>query len=709
MKKFKWDRNSIVFKLMVFVILLIFSQSALLIATMIIAGVLKEAEENAFQSFYEKANNRKDYIQREMSSRWTNIDPYLNEISKMLPEVADKNSTDQFLKQSAPILISMLRTTMTNGTYIILNDQLDDPDQHTGLYFRDYDPLLNNDMNKDLYFVAGPFEMAKMLSIPMDHNWSYNLKLTKENRGFYDNPYLKAGLSTNSHLLGYWSLPFQLAPNDLPIITYSMPIFDKDHKLRGIIGVELLIDYFNQFLPSSDLQARDSLGYLIGYKASSGQGISPIVTNGALQKRMLHTNEEFRFVKKDVKRDIYLLENHNSQDNVYASVQKMGLYEHNTPFEQEEWYLIGLMEESKLLSFVEKIQNILVFSFLGSIAIGGTAGYFVSYELTKPIYHLAKQVGENDLESGKSLTRTGFTEIDDLSRAIETANQNLLDSTLKFSRIIELVDVPIGAFEYKENEDKLFATDQLKQVLQFEENEVQELYRDKTKFITRLKRIFENLEPDEENIYKISECPEKWVRINIVNDENSTLGIAIDVTEDILEKKQIKLDRDHDMLTKIFNRGAFERNATKLLEQGSLKIGAIIMLDLDYLKKVNDCYGHKWGDLYIQRTADFLSVFREKNGIIGRLSGDEFSVFLHGFDSKKQIRELVKQFYKEIDSNPIPFADGDNKITISAGLFWLDDNEVRYQFDDISQKADEALYYAKNHNKGSYREYTQET
>jgi len=105
---------------MVFVVCLIVGQTALLVVTMTIAGVLHEAQENAYQSFSEKVDNRKSYIEREMSNRWTKFNPYLHVLSDMLPLEKSEQSREQFLNEAAPVLISMLRTTMTTGTFILL-------------------------------------------------------------------------------------------------------------------------------------------------------------------------------------------------------------------------------------------------------------------------------------------------------------------------------------------------------------------------------------------------------------------------------------------------------------------------------------------------------------------------------------------------------------------------------------------------------------
>ncbi|UTW69557.1 hypothetical protein KHA80_22945 [Anaerobacillus sp. HL2] len=56
--------------------------------------------------------------------------------------------------------------------------------------------------NKDLYMISGPFEIAQKLNIPMDQSWSYNFKLTEQNKKFHEIPYNMASLSTKSTLLG---------------------------------------------------------------------------------------------------------------------------------------------------------------------------------------------------------------------------------------------------------------------------------------------------------------------------------------------------------------------------------------------------------------------------------------------------------------------------------------------------------------------------
>ncbi|OEH86545.1 hypothetical protein BHU72_13125 [Desulfuribacillus stibiiarsenatis] len=690
------DKKSIVFKLTAFVILLIVIQAVLLTITMIVAGVLSQAKENAYQAFYEKVSNRKNIIQEEMKNRWTNMDPFVSKISRVLSNNTD---TQSFFDEAIQDVIAMLRATEVTGAFIILEEDEREENGKAAIYVRDYDPLLNDISNSDLYLVAGPSELAKKLRIPLDQMWGYNLKLDESNRIFYDNPYTNASLTFQTQLLGYLSPPFQMSEDDLPIITYTMPLFDAEKRLRGVIGVEVSVNYVTQFLPATEILSKDSLGYMIGFQGDQSTDIHPIVMTGALQKRMIRNSEPLIFHNVDEERDIYSIENHKSGQPIFACVKAIELYHYNTPFEGEKWYLIGMITESHLLNYVVKIQRILWVSLLVSIVIGAFSGYIVSYYFTKPIIQLAKQVREGDKETALSFQPTGFTEVDELATAIVSANNALLESTIKMSRIIDLVEVPIGAFECRDESNHVFVTDQLQQVLSIDNKKMSRLVQHKELFKNMIEDIFRHPEPDEEGVYNINGY--KWVRIKTVSYETSILGVVIDVTEEILQKKVIKQDRDHDPLTNILNRRAAQQGIEELMKMGSeLNTAALLMFDLDNLKIINDTFGHKWGDIYIKEAARQLTLIADGRKIVGRRSGDEFVLFLHGYPSRDAIEEVIAQLYRNLEQEPIEYPNGEKKaISISAGLVWIENWEISY--DELLQQADEMLYEAKEQAKGT--------
>ncbi|MVX62461.1 diguanylate cyclase [Clostridium chromiireducens] len=692
----RFDKKSIIFKLTSFVIVIIIFQAILLIATIVLGGVLSQGKDIAYSSLSDKVSNRKDYMQREMSNRWINMDAYVSEISK---SISKNGNNEIFFSDAAKYLISMLRTTQTTGVFLILNDE-NNKGEHSALYLRDYDPLFNDYNNKDLYFLIGPYELAKEINVPLDEDWNYRMKLTEDNEDFYRKPYEKAYLSNDSRLLSYWSVPFKLFPKDQQIITYSEPFFDKDNNLRGVIGVEISVSYLTQSLPATDLQQKDSLGYLIGYKRKNEDEITPVIMTGALQKRMIDSDKKISLTHISPEKDIYRIENSNSKDDIYGCIEKIGLYKSNTPFEEEEWYLVGMMTEHSLFSHVLKIKNILWISLSISILIGIIGGYIISYKFTKPIIKLAKQVRESDKSKAIRLEATGLSEVDELSRTIQFANNALLESTVKMSQIIDLVGVPIGAYEYKEERDRVFVTDQLKVLLSIDDSEMIRIVSDKALFIEKINKILSRPH-EEDGVYIVSEDPDKYVKFKTVKNSDSTIGVVLDVTEEILEKNMIKEERDYDPLTKIYNRKAIQIRIQEMLSNiETLGTCGILMFDLDNLKTMNDTYGHKWGDIYIKAAVEQLKTIGNDKKVLGRRSGDEFVLFLYGFSNKEELKALIDNFYINLENYPLNLPDGKVKtVTISAGLMWVESAELTY--DELLHYADEALYKAKKSYKGT--------
>lgn len=697
------QKTSIVYKLTLFVICMIIAQAVLLTGLMVAGGVLQQAEDNAYQAFYEKVKNRNSYIQREMKYRWSNINPFVNEISGKL---GDTSATEDVFKLIMPDLLDLLRTSQATGSFVILNNPNSDG-ALPSLYLRDYDPLMNEYSNDDLYMLFGPSELANANGIPLDENWHSHLSKYQSQLDFYQKPYSSVQLTQNAELLGYWSTPFTLYPEDPSIITYSMPLFDPLDRFIGIIGVEVSIQNLTQNMPASDLTPKDSLGYLIAFRNNQEDSLLPIISHGALQKRMIHEYEALSLTLKDRDDDLYILNNHNSKETIFACVQQIGLSYPNTPFEQEQWYLVGLMTENKLLSYVNQIRNILLISLLLSVLIGMAGGIFISYRFSKPILKLAREVKESERVKHINLSSTGLLEVDQLSLAMSAATNALIESTTRMSRIIELVDEPIAAFELRKDSNRLFATDQIWKILSLSESEILHSDNPKAAFESVIEKLCQFPESDETHIYKLPNVADKWIKLKTFEMNEGLLGVVTDVTREIIDKKEIMQDRDTDPLTGLLNRKAFHSKFDVWANEKQTGISALLMFDLDNLKSVNDTYGHRWGDIYIKLCVKALQTMTEPSQmILGRRSGDEFVMLIHDLPSQESIRRMIASFYKKLETDHIIFPDHSTRpLTISSGLVWIDSNlNVDYGYDTLLQKSDEALYDSKRNSKGKCTE-----
>ena len=166
------------------------------------------------------------------------------------------------------------------------------------------------------------------------------------------------------------------------------------------------------------------------------------------------------------------------------------------------------------------------------------------------------------------------------------------------------------------------------------------------------------------------------------------IGLGITVA-DLFEK--VKKQAITDPLTGLYNRRFFEDNIIKEAER-SLRLRqpfSIVSLDLDYLKKINDTYGHQYGDLAIRTIATVIKKEARSIDIPARIGGEEFNLLLPGVDSQgaKIAAERVR---KSIESQVLETIGG---VTASIGVATFLEHSDR--IDEIIELADQAMYKAK--------------
>lgn len=295
-------------------------------------------------------------------------------------------------------------------------------------------------------------------------------------------------------------------------------------------------------------------------------------------------------------------------------------------------------------------------------------------------------------------------EFKQLSGDINKMVASILNATVKVSKVIDIVDMPIGVFEFRHDQKDVMATDRLRFIMDWDKEKADLLYQDKDAFMKEMGKVMNPNKTNVTNIYHLHRDPDKWIQVYMAIDENGTFGVVSDVTSDVKEKKKIEYERDHDALTKLNNIKSFHIKVDSLLKQVQRKTAAIVMLDLDDFKSINDQYGHDWGDTYLKVFAALLSEFENDQIICARRSGDEFCIFLYHFDSKEDIRKVLNSYYQKISAYRLRFPDQKiHHIQLSAGLAWVEDTLQSYE--DLMHAADIALYASKHHGKGILSEY----
>lgn len=157
-------------------------------------------------------------------------------------------------------------------------------------------------------------------------------------------------------------------------------------------------------------------------------------------------------------------------------------------------------------------------------------------------------------------------------------------------------------------------------------------------------------------------------------------------------QKLIKHQAEHDPLTDLLNRGSFDRIFD--LYEKDKKDFALILIDVDTFKSVNDTYGHAIGDVILKRVAYLLTITFRTIDYVCRIGGDEFAIIM--VEMTSDLSYTITEKITEINRQLALPEEGCPAVSLSVGVAFTDrKNPGKSQFTD----ADSALYYTKDHGK----------
>ena len=195
---------------------------------------------------------------------------------------------------------------------------------------------------------------------------------------------------------------------------------------------------------------------------------------------------------------------------------------------------------------------------------------------------------------------------------------------------------------------------------------------------------------------RVSETLASQVAIIVENGElERSIG---DLRE--LERRLVS-ELQHDALTGLLNRTAFARRSKELLgrTQGGLGTVAMVLIDLDDFKQVNDNHGHAAGDALLKVTADRLSVLLRPGDVACRMGGDEFAVLLTRISNRQEAESIAGRISIEL-CQLVKCQDAQDLqpgASIGLAIAAADDDYTK-----LAERADTAMYRAKAAGKGSY-------
>ncbi|WP_079204323.1 bifunctional diguanylate cyclase/phosphodiesterase [Pseudomonas sp. CC6-YY-74] len=212
------------------------------------------------------------------------------------------------------------------------------------------------------------------------------------------------------------------------------------------------------------------------------------------------------------------------------------------------------------------------------------------------------------------------------------------------------------------------------------------------------------------NRRKNGEIYPQWQRIRAIHDEQGELSHYVAVFSDIsaLKRSQGELDHlaHHDPLSGLPNRLLFtERVENAIKRAKSAQQGAVLLIDLDHFKHINESLGHNIGDLLLKAVGERLAAQLGEGMTLARLGGDEFGLLCEHCLDASQAASLAQQLLNSLGA---PFSLDKHEFYISASIgisLFPGDAE---NLEQVLRNADSALSKAKSSGREGYAFYTQE-
>ena len=196
---------------------------------------------------------------------------------------------------------------------------------------------------------------------------------------------------------------------------------------------------------------------------------------------------------------------------------------------------------------------------------------------------------------------------------------------------------------------------------------------------------------------------ERWVQITEKKtSDGGFISIHKDVTTSKKDQERLEFLAHHDPLTGLGNRALFEKILKSIHEKTlkNKKNYAILYLDLDDFKKINDTFGHEFGDHMLIDVGNELSKIIRCKDTISRLGGDEFAIIIENISDMKSLQKTAERILKSMISE---VQKGGEQVVVGMSIGIAVYPQDASSWETLLTKADQAMYAAKKAGKGVYR------
>ena len=715
---------------------ILFIEIALLVGILYLCRINTSLEQNAVDILQIQTENRQNYLQGQMldAQDLSSLAGKINAVTQAMLDDGEisLDTLDSGSDAASPLLLSIgdslissMRHRPVTGIFVVLNthdlDTREKGEPLPCLYLRDLDPdSAPSQRNSDLMLVRAPAQVVQSLYIATDTSWTPSINYGANGSSGFLYPVFQAAYHGNGELdaadYGHWtSSPYTLSGDDHSAIAYTIPLILDDGTVYGVLGVEILESYLQALLPGTELQNDSSGTYLLGVASNSAIGkddLTVSVISASPAANAPQQSYDQTLLLKPSKRGGY--QSDSPLGLCHAAVAPLTLYNRNAPFSNEQMLLIGSVPVSALYAFSGDVVRLLIIAVLVVLTAGLFSSLVLARKLSRPISRLSDEVAHarESRSSIPMLSATGIIELDRFSSAFTQLGREVLDTSTKFLRIMDMASVELGGYELRSAPDSIYVTDNFFDLLGMPGVDADDLtVQSFRELLQRFERSCPHSPaPDGAMLYhiRLPSGKERYLRIETTHEDGAQVGLAEDVTANTLEKLRIEHERDYDTLTDLYNRRAFHRICAEFFcSPEKLGHAALLMFDLDNLKQINDTFGHDWGDEYIRLTGECFAKNAPARTVCARISGDEFNALFYGYNDQDTLRADICALKAALEQSVVQLPSGrELRVSVSGGVAWYPESSTNLI--TLRKYADFAMYQVKHSRKGELLEFDPE-
>lgn len=702
-------------------VMLILLQAAIFLGSLYLSGIFSQVNSNERSILGKQVVNRANYLEIQMTQQWSDIAELAQSINRKTQAAIEQgairldlleNDSKEASKLIGMICTDMIETMYRNknsGIYVIFNtSSLDgNVEPKTGFHVRDFDPTVNaTTQYSDLLLECAPISTVKAMNISTDTGWDTRYDFGTAYGDYFRKPFMEAYRAMRKLEAVDYACWNSSAQSSLPSgLTYSMPLMLEDGTLYGVLGVELLDDYVGDSLPYDELGFGTDGTYML---ALFDKGTNRATLKMVSGKTRLRRGETIALTPG--KDGSYAFEQDGKK--IVTQMDRLTVYDMYAPFDSETWVLMGATTAQSLYAFSKRVSRMILLAIALMLIFDAAGSVLIARRLSKPIEKLSKEVdiarmNENGIPR---LSITGIREIDHFAEAFAGLSREAINTSTRFLRMLDMASVDIAGCEFDTSKEAdvtpAFATDNFFPLLGVPNGDAGNVTLGQIKMLqSKMTDSILSVEKKGDSTLlhvRSLDGKERYVRLKETQIESRTIVLAEDVTTSTLERLRIERERDYDLLTGLYNRRAFYRFAGRLFDRpDKMKHAAVVMMDLDNLKRTNDTFGHEWGDRYIHEAAVCFLRSIPDGTLCARVSGDEFNILFCGYDSREAVQHAIDRLVSGIENSHFNLPDGQaTRIHVSGGIAWYPEDGTELM--ELIKCADFAMYQMKRNEKGRF-------